>query len=64
MQKFRKIFRNGGENCEAFKGENNGNMVRSLVYGVEVAHAHVHLMPGQENNLSGKQLSGADLERF
>ena len=59
-----KYFETVGKIARHLREKNNGNMVRSLVYGVEVAHAHVHLMPGQENNLSGKQLSGADLEKI
>ncbi len=31
-------------------------MVRCLIYGVEVPHAHVHLLPGQIDKLDGKQL--------
>ncbi|PIP51835.1 HIT family protein [Candidatus Beckwithbacteria bacterium CG22_combo_CG10-13_8_21_14_all_01_47_9] len=31
-------------------------VVRGLVYGVEVPHAHVHLMPNQTDEFDGKQL--------
>lgn len=41
----------------------SGEEVRALVYGFDVPHAHVHLMPGKTDNLSGKQLSGAELEK-
>lgn len=36
--------------------------VRALVYGFDISHAHVHLMPGQKDNLSGQKLSGEQLE--
>ncbi|MDZ7587355.1 MAG: HIT domain-containing protein [Patescibacteria group bacterium] len=39
-------------------------VVRSLVYGVEVPHAHVHLLPGKTDNLKGEKLSGKELEKI
>ena len=32
-------------------------VVRSLIYGVDVPHAHVHLFPGIKDNLSGNRQS-------
>lgn len=31
-------------------------VVRGLVYGIEVPHAHVHLMPGKADNFDGSKL--------
>jgi histidine triad (HIT) family protein len=53
-----------GKIARHLREKNNGQMVRSLIYGVEVPHAHIHLMPGQENNLSGQQLSGDQMEKI
>ena len=41
-----------------------GEEVRALVYGFDIAHAHVHLMPGKTDNLTGQQISGAEMERI
>ena len=37
--------------------------VRCLVFGFDVPHAHVHLMPGKTDNLTGQKLSGDELEK-
>jgi histidine triad (HIT) family protein len=42
----------------------SGQPVRSLVYGFDVPHAHVHLFPGKSDNLNGQKLSGEQLEQI
>jgi histidine triad (HIT) family protein len=39
-------------------------VVRSLVYGIDVPHAHIHLFPGIKDNLTGQKLSGEQMETF
>ena len=40
-------------------------IIRSLVLGWEVAHAHVHLIPGKDNQFKpGQQLSGEKMEQI
>ncbi|MCG2692058.1 HIT domain-containing protein [Microgenomates group bacterium] len=39
-------------------------IVKSVIWGWEVAHAHIHLMPGKTDNLTGQQISGAEMERI
>lgn len=41
----------------------SGKEVRLLVYGFDIAHAHIHLLPGKTDNLKGQKLSGAELEK-
>lgn len=36
-------------------------VVRGLVYGVEVPHAHVHLMPGKADQFDGQQLDSGKM---
>lgn len=43
--------------------QKSGSPVRSLIYGFDVPHAHVHLFPGKTDNLSGKQLSADEMEK-
>jgi len=33
-----------------------GEMVRSMIFGLEVPHAHIHVKPGQKDNLKGDKL--------
>ena len=40
-----------------------GEEVRALVYGFDIDHAHIHLMPGKTDNLNGQKLSGDELEK-
>lgn len=42
----------------------SGEEVRALIYGFDIAHAHIHLMPGKINDLEGKKLSAEELERI
>ncbi|MBU1085335.1 MAG: HIT domain-containing protein [Candidatus Beckwithbacteria bacterium] len=42
----------------------NGEGVRSLVFGWEIPHAHVHLMPGKKDNLKGEKLAGDEMEKI
>ena len=39
----------------------SGEEVRALVYGFDVPHAHVHLMPGKTDNLKGEKATGKQL---
>lgn len=39
-----------------------GQDVRALIYGFDIPHAHVHLMPGKANQFDGQQLSVEALE--
>jgi histidine triad (HIT) family protein len=36
-------------------------VVRSMVFGWEVPHAHIHIKPGQIDDLKGEKLSGDEL---
>ena len=35
-----------------------------MVYGLQVAHAHIQLRPGQKNDLDGSQASAEMLEEW
>jgi histidine triad (HIT) family protein len=39
-------------------------VIRSMIMGWEVPHAHIHLLPGKENNLKGEQLSPERMEKI
>jgi histidine triad (HIT) family protein len=43
---------------------NGGEMVRQMVYGMQVPHAHIQLRPGSKNDLDGKQASPEKLEEW
>lgn len=53
-----------GKIARHLREKSEEKVVRSLVYGVEVPHAHVHLMPGIADEFSGQQLSGAEMEKL
>lgn len=40
----------------------SGEEVRALVYGFDIAHAHVHLMPGKADKLVKIKLSADEME--
>ena len=42
----------------------SGQDVRGLVYGFDIPHAHVHLMPGKTNQFDGQQLSAEELKKI
>jgi len=42
----------------------SGEEVRALVYGFDVPHAHVHLLPGKTDKFSGQKLSDAELKEI
>jgi len=39
-----------------------GGVIRSVVYGWEVPHAHIHIKPGQMDDLKGEKLEQKELE--
>lgn len=39
-------------------------VIRSMVFGWEVPHAHVHIKPGRTDDLKGEKLSGDELEKI
>lgn len=39
----------------------SGHEVRALIYGFDIPHAHIHLMPGRTNNLEGQKMTPARL---
>ena len=41
----------------------SGKDVRALVYGFDIAHAHIHLMPGKTNEFEGQQPSPEELKK-
>ncbi|MEI8232309.1 MAG: HIT domain-containing protein, partial [bacterium] len=41
-----------------------GEMVRQMVYGMQVPHAHIQLRPGSKNDLDGKQAIPEQLEEW
>lgn len=59
-----KYWETVGKIARNLREKNNNQIVRSLVYGMEVPHAHVHLMPGKTDNLTGKKLSGDQMEKI
>lgn len=42
----------------------SGEEVRALVYGFDVPHAHVHLMPGKKDNLAGEKATVEQLAEW
>lgn len=42
----------------------SGQEVRALIYGFDVAHAHIHLMPGKTNELEGQKVSAETLAKI
>ncbi len=43
---------------------NGGEMVRQMVYGMQVPHAHIQLRPGEKNDLSGEKVSDEQLTKW
>ena len=41
----------------------SGKDVRALVYGFDIAHAHIHLMPGKTNEFEGQEPSPEELKK-
>jgi len=39
-------------------------IVRCSVVGTDVTHAHIHLLPGKKNDLTGKKLSVDEMEKI
>ena len=40
------------------------NIVRCIIWGWDVPHAHIHLIPGKDNNLKGEKLPGGQMEKL
>ena len=40
------------------------NIVRCIIWGWDVPHAHIHLIPGKENNLTGEKLSDERMQEI
>ena len=38
--------------------------VRGLIFGFDIPHAHVHLLPGKADQFKGEKLSGEQLDRL
>ena len=53
-----------GKIARHIREQNDGEMVRQMVYGLQVAHAHIQLRPGQKNDLDGSQASEEKLEEW
>ena len=53
-----------GKIARHIREKNDGEMVRQMVYGLQVAHAHIQLRPGQKNDLDGSQASAEMLEEW
>lgn len=43
---------------------NGGELVRQMVYGMQVSHAHIQIRPGREDDLDGSQVSPEKLEEW
>lgn len=41
-----------------------GDGVRSMIFGWEVPHAHIHVKPGRENTLKGEKMSGEEMAKI
>ena len=52
-----------GEIAKQLRKVSEDKIVRSVIWGWEVAHAHIHLLPGKTDNLNGQQLSDAEFEK-
>ena len=39
-------------------------IVRSIIWGWEVPHAHIHLLPGKSNDLSGEKLGDEKMKQI
>ncbi len=52
-----KYFETVGKIARHLRDVSGEEVVRSLVYGVDVPHAHIHLFPGIKDNLTGEKLS-------
>jgi len=60
-----KYFEVVGKLARHLREKSEEKIVRSLVLGWEVAHAHVHLIPGKDNQFKlGQQLSGEKMEQI
>lgn len=40
------------------------NIVRCIIWGWDVPHAHIHLIPGKENNLNGEKLNNERMKKL
>jgi histidine triad (HIT) family protein len=59
-----KYFETVGKIARHLRQVSGEKIVKSVVWGWEVPHAHIHLMPGKTDNLSGQKLSGEQLEQI
>jgi len=57
-----KYFETVAKIARKFREISGEPIIRSVIWGWEVPHAHIHLLPGKTDNLNGQQLSGDELE--
>lgn len=53
-----------GKIARHFQNIIGGGVVRQTVFGIHVAHAHIHLKPGQENTMKEEKLPDAELAKI
>ncbi len=51
-----------GKIARHIREQNDGEIVRQMVYGLQVEHAHIQLRPGEKNDLDGSQAGAEMLE--
>ena len=53
-----------GKIARHIREQNDGEIVRQMVYGLQVEHAHIQLRPGEKNDLDGSQAGAEMLEEW
>jgi len=59
-----KYFEVVGKIARSYRDKTGGKMVRLMIFGIDVLHAHIHLLPGKSNNLTGKKLDDNKLKEI
>jgi len=59
-----KYFEVVGKVARSYRDKTGGKMVRLMIFGIDVPHAHIHLLPGKSNDLKGKKLDDKKLKEI
>jgi len=59
-----KYFEVVGKVARSYRDKTGGEMVRLMIFGMDVVHAHIHLLPGKSDNLTEKKLDDKKLKEI
>lgn len=59
-----RYFETVGKIARHFRQVSGEKIIKSIVLGWEVPHAHVHLFPGKTDKFNGQKLSGDEMEKI